>query len=132
MPLYGMIERVAASQLDANVVEVFLRDYRAGGGASPLYTISVGITDAKGSMLVEWGDTCDGWTLDQRYRLTVTALSDRFGAATFNWDGGSMRVVAGGVGSLWFLNRQPGVRGERLRGAAPELSRQHGLRSGLS
>ena len=30
-----------------------------------------------------------------RYRLTVTALSDRFGAATFNWDGGSMRVVAG-------------------------------------
>src|SRR3989344_2599030 len=31
------------------MVEVFLRDYRAGGGASPLYTISVGITDAPGS-----------------------------------------------------------------------------------
>lgn len=31
------------------MVEVFLRDYRAGGGASPLYTLSVGITDAPGS-----------------------------------------------------------------------------------
>ena len=31
------------------MVEVFLRDYRSGGGASPLYTISVGITDAPGS-----------------------------------------------------------------------------------
>lgn len=31
------------------MVEVFLRDYRAGGGAAPLYTISVGITDAPGS-----------------------------------------------------------------------------------
>ena len=31
------------------MVEVFLRDYRSGGGASPLSTISVGITDAPGS-----------------------------------------------------------------------------------
>lgn len=31
------------------MVEVFLRDYRAAGAASPLYTISVGITDAPGS-----------------------------------------------------------------------------------
>ena len=30
-----------------------------------------------------------------RYRLTVTAMSDAFGPATFNWDGGSMRVNAG-------------------------------------
>ncbi|MBM3532975.1 MAG: DUF1849 family protein [Alphaproteobacteria bacterium] len=33
---------------------------------------SSGIVDAKGSMLVEWSDSCDGWTIDQRYRLTVT------------------------------------------------------------
>ncbi|MSP48590.1 MAG: DUF1849 family protein [Alphaproteobacteria bacterium] len=33
---------------------------------------SSGIVDAKGSMLVEWADSCDGWTVDQRYRLTVT------------------------------------------------------------
>lgn len=31
------------------MVEVFIRDYRAGGAAAPLYTISVGITDAPGS-----------------------------------------------------------------------------------
>ncbi len=34
---------------------------------------SSGIVDAKGSMLVEWADSCDGWTIDQRYRLTVTS-----------------------------------------------------------
>jgi len=33
---------------------------------------SSGIVDAKGSMLVEWADSCDGWTIDQRYRLSVT------------------------------------------------------------
>lgn len=33
---------------------------------------SSGVVDAKGSMLVEWADSCDGWTIDQRYRLTVT------------------------------------------------------------
>lgn len=31
------------------MVEVFMRDYRANGGAAPLYTLSVGITDAAGS-----------------------------------------------------------------------------------
>jgi branched-chain amino acid transport system substrate-binding protein len=31
------------------MVEVFIRDYRANGGAAPLYTLSVGITDAPGS-----------------------------------------------------------------------------------
>ena len=33
---------------------------------------SSGIVDAKGSMLLEWADSCDGWTIDQRYKLTVT------------------------------------------------------------
>ena len=31
------------------MVEVFIRDYRAGASAAPLYTLSVGITDAPGS-----------------------------------------------------------------------------------
>jgi len=35
--------------LAGRMVEVFLRDYRGGGGVAPLYTLSVGITDAKGS-----------------------------------------------------------------------------------
>ena len=34
----------------------------------------------------------------------------------------------GGVGSVWLLDREPGLRREGLRGAAAELSRQHGLR----
>lgn len=31
------------------MTEVFIKDYRAGGAAAPLYTLSVGITDAPGS-----------------------------------------------------------------------------------
>ena len=30
-----------------------------------------GVADARGSMLLEWGDSCDGWTVEQRYKLTV-------------------------------------------------------------
>lgn len=35
--------------LAGRMVEVFIRDYRAAGGPAPLYTLSVGITDAKGT-----------------------------------------------------------------------------------
>jgi ABC-type branched-subunit amino acid transport system substrate-binding protein len=35
--------------LAGRMVEVFLRDYRGAGAVAPLYTLSVGITDAKGS-----------------------------------------------------------------------------------
>jgi hypothetical protein len=30
-----------------------------------------GIVDASGQMLFEWGDSCDGWTMEQRYNLTM-------------------------------------------------------------
>jgi hypothetical protein len=30
-----------------------------------------GIVDASGQMLFEWGDSCDGWTMEQRYTLTM-------------------------------------------------------------
>jgi len=30
-----------------------------------------GINDAVGQMLFEWGDACDGWTMEQRYNLTM-------------------------------------------------------------
>lgn len=30
------------------------------------------ITDAVGGMIYSWGETCDGWTVDQRFILTVT------------------------------------------------------------
>ena len=52
----GIGESLAKAQPGAVVmimagrmVEVFMRDYRANGGAAPLYTLSVGITDAAGS-----------------------------------------------------------------------------------
>jgi branched-chain amino acid transport system substrate-binding protein len=35
--------------LAGRMVEVFLRDFRAAGSPAPLYTLSVGITDAKGT-----------------------------------------------------------------------------------
>jgi hypothetical protein len=30
-----------------------------------------GIVDARGTMDYEWGETCDGWTIEQRYRLRM-------------------------------------------------------------
>jgi hypothetical protein len=43
-----------------------------------LYTMSLGnarndsgVMDARGTMDYEWGETCDGWTIEQRYRLKM-------------------------------------------------------------
>ena len=30
-----------------------------------------GVVDARGTMDYEWGETCDGWTVEQRYRLKM-------------------------------------------------------------
>ena len=30
-----------------------------------------GVVDAHGTMDYEWGETCDGWTIEQRYRLKM-------------------------------------------------------------
>ncbi len=30
-----------------------------------------GVVDARGAMQYEWGETCDGWTIEQRYRLRI-------------------------------------------------------------
>jgi len=30
-----------------------------------------GVLDARGAMDYEWGETCDGWTIEQRYRLKM-------------------------------------------------------------
>src|SRR3954451_9511468 len=30
-----------------------------------------GVVGASGTMPDEWGDTCDGWTVEQRYRLLM-------------------------------------------------------------
>ena len=43
-----------------------------------LYTMSLGatksdsgVTSASGTMAYQWGETCDGWTVEQRYRLKL-------------------------------------------------------------
>src|SRR5260370_12140427 len=43
-----------------------------------LYTMCVGnarsdsgVVDARGTMDYEWGETCEGWTIEQRYRLKM-------------------------------------------------------------
>lgn len=43
-----------------------------------LYTMTLasartdsGVADARGTMDYEWGETCDGWTIEQRYRLKM-------------------------------------------------------------
>ncbi len=36
---------------------------RAGGNA--------GVTAAAGTMAYQWGESCDGWTVEQRYRLKM-------------------------------------------------------------
>ena len=43
-----------------------------------LYTMSLagarndsGVVGARGTMAYQWGETCDGWTVEQRYELTI-------------------------------------------------------------
>ena len=55
----------------------------AAGGAEivphrALYSMTLGsarndsgVVDAHGTMDYEWGETCDGWTIEQRYRLKM-------------------------------------------------------------
>jgi len=44
-----------------------------------LYTMTLGtsrtdsgVTGAHGAMAYQWGETCDGWTVEQRYKLTLS------------------------------------------------------------
>lgn len=49
-----------------------------------LYTMTLGsarsdseVVDAAGTMDYEWGETCNGWTIEQRYRLKMRYAEDR-------------------------------------------------------
>src|SRR5258708_13059028 len=35
-----------------------------------------GVVAARGSMVFEWGETCDGWTVEQRYKLRMHYAED--------------------------------------------------------
>jgi hypothetical protein len=58
--------------LGAGVAHAEITAHRA------LYTMSLansksdsGVTSARGTMAYQWGETCDGWTVEQRYRLKL-------------------------------------------------------------
>lgn len=63
---------VLLSLATASVGAVEIAPHRA------LYTMSLasvrpnsGVVGARGTMIYEWGETCDGWTVQQRYRLRM-------------------------------------------------------------
>src|SRR3984893_3280992 len=65
----------------AAVVAIALSAAASGAEIAPhraLYLMTVvsarndsGVVDARGTMDYEWGETCDGWTIEQRYRLKM-------------------------------------------------------------
>jgi hypothetical protein len=65
-----LVSLLAAPVLDAQAVEI--APHRA------LYSMTLGSTKsnsgvvgASGTMTYEWGETCDGWTVEQRYKLRM-------------------------------------------------------------
>jgi hypothetical protein len=66
-----------ALMLDGGVGAVDIAPHRA------LYSMSLGtakqssgVVAARGSMVFEWGETCDGWTIEQRYKLRMQHAED--------------------------------------------------------
>ncbi|MBV8888797.1 MAG: cell envelope integrity EipB family protein [Alphaproteobacteria bacterium] len=67
-----MLGTAAAMLAPASAAAAEIAPHRA------LYTMTLGTTrndsgvaDAQGTMSYEWGETCDGWTIEQRYRLKM-------------------------------------------------------------
>ena len=81
-----MIDRLFAFGRLAGVALAFLcAGFGAGSAGAAeimphraLYTMSLGrasgdagVTEAHGTMVYQWGESCDGWTVEQRYRLKM-------------------------------------------------------------
>jgi hypothetical protein len=70
---FGFVAALAAVAISAPVAgNAEIAPHRA------LYTMMLGgarndagVIDARGAMDYEWGETCDGWTIEQRYRLKM-------------------------------------------------------------
>ena len=81
--------RLKPSLLAAGVVVVLITAAPAAHGAEiaphrALYSMTLGsartdsgVIDANGTMDYEWGETCDGWTIEQRYRLKMHYAESR-------------------------------------------------------
>ena len=76
-----MIERLVATVALGLGLGALLMPPAGAAGISPhraLYTMQLGstregssIVDARGLMAYEWGETCGGWTVQQRYKLQM-------------------------------------------------------------
>jgi EipB-like len=75
-----------------------------------------GVVDANGTMDYEWGETCDGWTIEQRYRLKLHYTESRdvdIASSFVTWeskDGLRYRFNQ--------LEKRNGERAQEIRGSA--------------
>ena len=107
------------------MVEVFLKDYRASSGAVPVYTLSVGITDATGSAKrlegkLEGVVTASIVPSPQQVRYTVVADYQR-DRKEFNQAIDSYTALEGYIAARVFV--------EGLRRAGKDLTRQGFVRA---
>src|SRR5271165_4557286 len=77
-PFVVAVAVVAMASLAAPAKAAEIAPHRA------LYVMSLGnarndsgVVDARGTMDYEWGETCDGWTIEQRYRLKMHYAESR-------------------------------------------------------
>jgi hypothetical protein len=70
---------VAAAAIAAITVSASIANSAEITPHRALYTMTLGsarndsgVVDARGTMDYEWGETCDGWTIEQRYRLKMS------------------------------------------------------------
>jgi hypothetical protein len=77
-----MIDRLSPLARTAAIAVAMLTGGAAGAHQvvphRALYTMSLvrtsdssGVTGARGTMAYQWGETCNGWTIEQRYRLRM-------------------------------------------------------------
>jgi hypothetical protein len=75
-----------------------------------------GVLSARGVMALEWADACDGWIIEQRYRLTLEMTEDRrteIGINFATWESKD------GTRYRFFVRKlNEGEEGEELRGSA--------------
>ena len=56
-------EPLAAAEIASHRALYKMSLGRAGGDS--------GVTGASGTMAYQWGESCDGWTVEQRYRMKM-------------------------------------------------------------
>ena len=80
--LRAIIRRGGVSALLATLIAVAAPAWAANIAIDPheaLYTLTLesaksasGVVGANGAMFYKWGETCDGWTLEQRFHLRIS------------------------------------------------------------